>query len=337
MRKYNRIIFAVVVIFLLICSLAGCSGNSRKTVVLITDENGTEDYISGCVYTALKEEAAAYGFKLVLQTPVNESAYEAAFDKALKEEPSLIVCSQPTLEAYMVISAKNNPDIAYAIIGSQADINMDGDLDVDNAYGIMFSHEQEGFAAGIYAALTSQSGSVGFIGTDEFLSVIRYEVGFRAGVRCINEAMIVNTVFVNEKATADDIAGGLAQLTATGCDTVYTVNMSENMLNEITGKGMTILSKYLDVDKSAAVFAPESNVSLAIKDLCLAVFGENNFSGQVKSYDLTDENAIELKYKNENDPLKTTVERWTAYIQNGSIIVPATRDELKNFSVPVWE
>lgn len=77
-------------------------------------------------------------------------------------------------------------------------------VDAPNVIGIWFNEEQGAYLAGAAAALTSKTGTVGFIGTARTPLLGKYEEGFTAGARAANPGIKVKVAYLSQRT--DDTA-----------------------------------------------------------------------------------------------------------------------------------
>lgn len=116
--------------------------------------------------------------------------------------------------------AEDFPDTAFAIVD-------DASLDLPNVTSLVFAEEQGSFLVGAAAALTSESGQLGFIGGVEIDLIKKFEAGFIAGAAEANPDASVDVKYIsqppdfagfNDPGTGKEIA--LGQYGA-GADVIY--------------------------------------------------------------------------------------------------------------------
>ena len=94
-----------------------------------------------------------------------------------------------------------NGDTNFAVIDDSM-LNFDEDPPVplgDNLAGLVFSEEQGSFLVGAAAALSSETGTVGFIGGVCCFGLIeKFEAGFRAGVLHVNPEIEIISQYITE-------------------------------------------------------------------------------------------------------------------------------------------
>lgn len=112
------------------------------------------------------------------------------------------------------------PDTSFAIID-------DASVEADNLTSLVFAEEEGSFLVGAAAALTSETGKLGFIGGVETDLIKKFEAGFVAGAEQVNPDATVDVKYIsqppdfsgfNDPGTAKEIA--LGQYGA-GADVIY--------------------------------------------------------------------------------------------------------------------
>ncbi|WP_260979436.1 BMP family lipoprotein, partial [Streptococcus agalactiae] len=110
--------------------------------------------------------------------------------------------------------SENNKDVKYVIV----DDIIKGK---ENVASVTFADNEAAYLAGIAAAKTTKTKTVGFIGGMEGVVVKRFEAGFKAGVKSIDPAI---KVAVSYAGSFTDAAKGktiAATQYATGVDVIY--------------------------------------------------------------------------------------------------------------------
>ncbi|MGP3966938.1 BMP family lipoprotein [Streptomyces sp. 6N223] len=115
--------------------------------------------------------------------------------------------------------AADFPDTTFGIV--------DGAPEGDNIYGMVFAEHEGSYLAGVAAALTSESGQVGFIGGVNNALIQKFEAGFVQGVTDTDPNVEVEVDYLyenddrgfNDVARARDKANGML---GRGVDVIYT-------------------------------------------------------------------------------------------------------------------
>ena len=118
--------------------------------------------------------------------------------RALAERgPDVIISSaDPVLVAADVFA--DFPDIEFGIV--------DGFIDLPNVSGVLFENEQGAFLAGVAAAMTTETGVVGFVGGDPSV-VGDFEAGFEAGAHWVDPQVEVLATYIVQQFVQE--TGGL--------------------------------------------------------------------------------------------------------------------------------
>jgi basic membrane protein A and related proteins len=115
--------------------------------------------------------------------------------------------------------AADFPDTTFGIV--------DGAPEGENIYGMVFAEHEGSYLAGVAAALTSETGSVGFIGGVNNALIQKFEAGFVQGVRDTDPDVEVDVDYLyqnddagfSDVARARDAANGML---SRGTDVIYT-------------------------------------------------------------------------------------------------------------------
>jgi basic membrane protein A len=153
-----------------------------------------------------------------LEWKVIESADEAAYSPNLTqaaEQSQLTVAVGFKLQVDLETIAPQYADKFSLII--------DAVVDQGNVRSVLFKEEQIGYLLGIVSAQVTKSKKIGIVGGERIPPVIRYEVGFVAGVKSIDDSIevVINyTDEFNDQALGKDTAA--AQYNQ-GCDIVFPI------------------------------------------------------------------------------------------------------------------
>jgi len=118
--------------------------------------------------------------------------------------------------------AKQYPDTQFAIIDSSA-----ADVGADNLTGILFAENEGSYLAGVAAALKTETDHIGFVGGVETPLIQKFEAGYVAGAKAVNDAITVDVQYIspagdfsgfNDPAKGQIVAQGMYDA---GADIVY--------------------------------------------------------------------------------------------------------------------
>ena len=124
---------------------------------------------------------------------------EERLTELAEAKTGLVFVVGPTYAKALAKVAPRYPDTWFGIVD-------DGSVNASNVVGILFNEEQGSFLVGAAAALTSRTGSVGFIGAVPTPVVQKYEAGFTAGAKAADPDITVQVAYLAE--SPDDAGSG---------------------------------------------------------------------------------------------------------------------------------
>ncbi len=336
-KKIISIILSLILLFI----LTACGNDEEKSIVLITDANGITDmHYNSPTYEALKQSSQDFNFKSYVYEPNNANDFVELIDDSVLLEPKLIIFSSPVFEFESVIAAEDYPEQNFIFVESNADLNLDGKQDSENIYSIDFDRSQAGFLSGIVAGNIATN-KVSFVGNDEFLSYIEYESGFRAGIRTVNPDVDVQVKYYPEDISEDQMYTYILALINDGTEVIYTLNKNNGLYQAAEEYGIPVIG--FDYDYRKEIDNPASIIMYIEKDINRAVYlsiqdyFNGLYKGQVKKYSLTDDCLHLVVLDNEliTPTLEALVQSWIEEITYADIVIPSTREDLKNYSPPI--
>ncbi len=223
-------------------------------------------------------------------------------------------------------------DIRFAIVD-------DDTITADNVTSLVFAEEQGSYLVGAAAALTSQSGNLGFIGGVEVDLIKKFEAGFAAGAAKVNPEATVDVKYIsqapdfsgfNDPAKGKEIA--LGQYGA-GADVIYhAAGGSGGGLFEAaleTGNGVWAIGVDSDQALTAAEGVRGTILTSMLKRVDVAVFEaiksftEGSLEPGVRRFDLANDG---IAYATTGDHLTTEIraqlDELKQQIIDGTIEVP---------------
>jgi len=355
-------VLTVLLTLVLVFALIGCGGGETpategeevqaegetlpgegKVVIMITDTGGLGDKsFNDLAYAGLEQAAEELGFELKILQSATEDDYAPNIQTALEDDPALVVCVGFMMEQATVDAAEENPDINFALVDGEGDMDGDGNQDVDNLLGLKFKENEGSFLVGVAAGLTTETDKIGYIGGMEFPTIIVFESGFIAGVKSVNPDA---DVFVEYADSFGDIAKGKEIATAQynkEADVIY---------HAAGGVGLGLFQAATEndfwaigVDADQALTSPENADNILcsmLKRVDTATYTaaksavEGTFEGQVQIFGLA-EDGIGVGDGGENltEELNAEIEKWKNAIIEEQFTVPATREEVDAFEVP---
>ena len=272
-------------------TVVGCSKSdnvndkARVTLVLSTGGVNDQSFNQSAWEGALKAQDK-YNVEVSYIESHQDSEYMQNIETAIDQDSDLVVGVGFKLTDAIKDAAEDYPEQKFAIIDGTYD-NMP-----NNVTSIMFSEEQAGYAAGLVAANTSETGVVGFIGGIDIPSCSNFLVGFEKAIKEENPNMKVLSQYTN---TFTDAAKGriiAEQMVKDDADILFMASGAGNSgtievvrENNIKAIGVDMPNNYIEPKHiiTSALKNVGTGLELTIKDLV-----EGNFEGgQAKIYDLS--------------------------------------------------
>ncbi|HEY1280085.1 MAG TPA: BMP family ABC transporter substrate-binding protein, partial [Acidimicrobiales bacterium] len=216
-RRARRRLWALIaVVVALVAVVAGVlvatRGGGRRTVALAFAGRGLGgiDDLQAAGFDRAQREL---GFQAVDVVPPF-TGLEGALRQAAAGADLVIIGNTGYAQAAAAV-APSFPHAVWAYL----------DAAVPGAASVRFAHEQAAFLAGAAAALTSRTGSVGFVGGFQTDVVERFRAGYEAGARAVKPEVEVLAAYVSlgyEGFSRRDYAQTLAaRMYERGADVVY--------------------------------------------------------------------------------------------------------------------
>jgi basic membrane protein A len=231
--------------------------------------------------------------------------------------------------------ASQFPDTFFQII--------DGVVESGNVQSVLFREEQIGYLAGVLSGLTTKTNKIGIVGGQRIPPVIRYEVGFVAGVKSVNEAaeVVINyTDTFGDQALGKDTAAAqynqdcdivfpIAGLTGTGA---YLAASELNRPGEIWVVGVDTAQDHLAPGYELCV--AQKGVDFAVYQACQQVV-DGNFATGVQNLGLSEGGVSMVIYEGRTTEEANSLMRgYQQAIIDGTIVPPVDDDTLTAFEVP---
>lgn len=297
---------------------------------MITDVGGLGDKsFNDSAWEGIQKASKELGVEPVILQSTKQEDYEANIGN-MAQSVDLTVAVGFLMEQAMKNGSAQYPDKKFGII--------DTVVNTPNVMSVTFKEHEGSFLVGVIAGLTTKSNVIGFVGGMDFPLIQKFEVGFIAGVKSVNPKAKVLVNYAGDFGNPDkgkEIA--LAQFKQKA-DVIYHASGGTGIgvIQAADEKGFWAIG--VDQDQSA-VSKKNKVLASMIKRVdvgtytIVKAYSDNKFEGG---------KAIELGVKedgvgysdngnNLSAELKAAVDKYKAAIVGGTVVVPATRDELKAF------
>ncbi|QWT17396.1 BMP family ABC transporter substrate-binding protein [Collinsella sp. zg1085] len=320
---------------------AGSAEATKSTykVAMVTDMGGVNDQsFNQLAWEGLQQLSKDTGIKVGYTESKQEADYAPNLDKATDQGNDLVWGIGFAMSKAIQEHAKKNPDVHVAIIDSAY-----GDAEqLDNLTGVTFRSQEPSFVVGYIAAMTSQTGKVGFVGGVKSDVLNTFEYGYRAGVAYANKENGKNVeVSVQYLETFTDAAKGKAagqKLYADGCDVIF--QAAGNAGNGVIEAAVDANKLVIGVDKDQHAQAPENVLTSALKRVDKAVIEVSEMASKGKEIGRQNinlgmaEDAAGISEHHElmSDDVYQKALDLVKQIKDGKIMPPASEKDFNSYT-----
>ena len=200
-------------IFVAICTIAlaaaGChpasyaaDDKSKVHVGIVFDIGGKDDRsFNAAAWEGVKR--AARDFPIVLRDvePGDPTSIEPAMRAFAERGYDLIIGVGFSQTPIIETVAKDYPNISFVIV--------DGVSQLPNVASLIFKEHEGAYLVGMIAAMTSKTGTLGFLGGMDIPLIHKFEVGYEEGAHAVNPQVNVvpNYIGVTDTAWNDPVKG----------------------------------------------------------------------------------------------------------------------------------
>lgn len=319
-------------------SLFKAEAQNDFNIMMVTDVGGVDDKSFGQgAWEGMKEwglehgkEHGVEGYEYLHST--TDSEYDTNLINAAQMGPNIIFAIGYKLQPHVEAIAKQYPEQQFGMI--------DSTVDLPNVASLNFSDEQAAFLAGVVAAETTETNVVGFLGGVEGVVIDKFEAGFVAGVKAVNEEVEVlvqyagsfvdptigRTISASMYANKADVIFHAAGPTGNGA-----FSEAKDLVSNEPSRDLWVIG--VDSDQSAegefVIDGEIRNINLTstlkntgnvIKEFSNNTM-ENGFENGVKWFDLSN-GGVGLAKGQLTDELLEIIEVYKQRIVDGEIIVP---------------
>ena len=308
----------------------GALAQDEVVVTMVTDTLGLGDQnFNDLAKRGLDRAVEELGVRGEVIESRDAAAYLPNLTQAAEQSNLTVAVGFLLIDAMTEVAAMY-PDENFLLI--------DAVVDAPNVTSVTFKEHEGAFLAGVAAGLSTESNQLGVLGGMEIPPVIRYEVGFEAGVLSVNPEAEVTVSYVGN---FDDVALGKELSLAMynqGADIVHAAAGRAGIgtfdAAKELGEGYWVVAA--DTDQSQ--LGAEHQLAVATKGVDTAVYtvseqvANGAFQGGVQELGLA-EGGVGLESPGGflSDEDQAIIDRYRQAIIDGTIVVPADRDQLAAF------
>ncbi len=221
MKKFKKLVAATLATTTVL-TLASCGGNDSTTengstgeavekaqvTLVIPGTFGDKSYFDSA-NAGIEAAKEKYGENIevsVQELGLNASDYEPALLDAVDDGVDLVIAVGWQMQGPVETVASENPDTKFLIIDTPLQFDK---YDLANSNAIIFNAAEGSYLAGAYSAMVSETGTIGFLGGMDDVSIHEFAVGYIEGAQAINPDIKVLSSWVGsyeDAATAKTMA-----------------------------------------------------------------------------------------------------------------------------------
>jgi basic membrane protein A len=239
----------------------------------------------------------------------------------------------------------NLADAIKAVAAQYADkkfLHIDNDNQgLSNIRGILFKENEPAFLVGLVAGKMTKSNIIGIVGGQRIPPVIRYEVGFRAGIKTTNPSADVKITYADtfsDPTTGKKIANDQISL---GADILFPIAGGTGIGAYAAAKEKGTSVWMISADTSQNQLDPGQELCVAQKGVDTEVYDgiklmtEDKFEGGTFTLGLK-EGAVSIQDPNKKVPadVMAIVDAFKQQIIDGTLAVPVDDDTFNAFKAP---
>jgi len=203
----KKILALLLALFLVVGLFAACGGNDTPAPTPTPADDGAETPVT-LPGDLLPQADGDVRVAAIFSGPINDGAWnetqynglrrmeargaEIAFVENISDADSVEAMRAFASDGFDLVFLTTNSyqDLCFPLAADFPDtmfVQLNGTIVEDNFVSVRVPNEEQGFLAGVIAALYSESGTVGFVGGQEITPIIIGARGFQQGVDYVNE------------------------------------------------------------------------------------------------------------------------------------------------------
>ena len=305
----------------------------KASIVLTVAGLGDQSF-NDAAYRGLQQAESELGIDIHVYETSDPSEYEVNLLQAPSQDSDITFAIGFLMNDALTNAAPQNPDALYGIVDSV--------VESDNVASLLFKEEEGSFLVGVIAGMMTKSNKIGFLGGMEVPLIKKFESGFVAGVMTVNpeaEVIINYAGDFRDPAKGKEIA--LSQY-ASGADVIYHASggTGVGLFQAVQEMGDGYWA--IGVDSDQHHLAPENTLTSMMKRVDVAIYETiaaayaGDFAAGTTIFGLAEGGVGLSPSTAENTPQEIIdlADEYAQRIISGEIIVPATEEELAEFTPP---
>ncbi|QTN00136.1 BMP family ABC transporter substrate-binding protein [Sediminibacillus dalangtanensis] len=182
----KKIIQVVLITIIAVLFIAGCSQQEAaegeeepiKIGIMLSDVGLGDQSFSDSAFTGLMKARDELGIVFDYRELDESGSYEPGLKELVEEDNDIIIGLGYMVQEELEKVAEENPDQQFVLIDAVSGL--------ENITSVTFKADQGSYLAGVLAALTSDSNTIGFIGGENNDTINQFMHAYREGARSVS-------------------------------------------------------------------------------------------------------------------------------------------------------
>ncbi|QDP40924.1 BMP family lipoprotein [Radiobacillus deserti] len=265
-NKRKMIIFVMIFTIL----LAGCGTEQAeskmdeklKIGVMLSDVGLGDQSFSDSAFQGLIKARSELGILFDYRELSETETYEKGLEELVQNDNDVIIGLGYMVQEDLEKVAKKYPDKQFVIIDSVSELK--------NVTSVTFKSDEGSYLAGVVAALTTKSNTIGFIGGEDVELINAFADGFTNGAKSINPSIKVLVEYAGTYGD-DKLGGSIAKdMIANKADVLFAAAgfTGVGVLKEAQMQGVYAIG----VDSDQYFYAEKAVITSVLKKIDVAVY-----------------------------------------------------------------
>ncbi|WP_077625018.1 BMP family lipoprotein [Sediminibacillus massiliensis] len=265
---YFRKILFILSVFTIIIS--GCSNQEAKSNsddqikigIMLSDVGLGDQSFSDSAFQGLTKARDELGIVFDYRELESAGSYKEGLEELVKEESDIVIGLGYMVQEDLEQVAEENPEQQFVLIDAVSEL--------DNITSVSFDAMQGSYLAGVIAAITTETDTIGFIGGEDNETINDFGDGFTAGAKSVTPDIEVDLEYANDFGNDEkgaEIADGMIE---EGVDVLFAAAgfTGVGALQEAQRKSAYAIG----VDSDQYYYAEKSVITSVLKKVDVAVF-----------------------------------------------------------------
>jgi len=165
---------------LLACLFAGAAFGAPLKIGVVLDKGGRDDKsFNAMAFKGSKDAEKKFGVQLKVIEAADDTSIEPALRTFAKQGYALVVGIGFVQSSAIKTVAPAFPKTHFLLV--------DAEVNAPNVRSVVFQEHEGSFLVGAIAAMTSKTGTLGFIGGMDIPLIRRFEMGYKAGIQHVKK------------------------------------------------------------------------------------------------------------------------------------------------------